>query len=177
MIAKFKIFNTLSRNDDDIFELHQSHDLFTIERVVPDTDKDSNIRLMLTNKPMEIIKHNTQVSYCNNAIVHLKEGDSVSLYPMPEGFLSVELKDEPIFTVKSITLEKVVLEITNPKKNMSISNGGTELGTLIINDLEGNIAELVINAAVGYGSFTDNKERISQNIFLMDIIKEDSDNV
>ena len=177
MIAKFKIFNTLSRNDDNIFEIHKSHDFFTIERLVPDTSADSNIKLMLTNKPLEIIKHNTQVSYCNNAIVHLKEGDSVSLYPMPEGFLSVELKNEPVFTVKSIALDKVTLEISNRKNKMTISNGGTELGTLVLDELEDDIAELVINAGVGYYSMTDNGERMSQNIILTEVIKEASDNV
>ena len=177
MIAKFKIFNTLSRNDDDYLELFKSRDMFTINRMVPETNDDSNIKLMLTKEPMEIIRHNTYKSYCNNAIVHLKEGDSISLYPTPENFLSVELKNEPIFTVKKITKEKVVVEITNRKDKMSISNGGTELGTIVINELEEDIAEMTVNVGIGYNSFTDNKENISQNIFLMEILDKESYNV
>ena len=177
MIAKLKIFNSLSRDDDDYFELHKCHDLFTIERIVPDTDKDSNIRLMLTNKPLEVLRHNTYVTYSNNAVVHLKEGDSISFYPTPENFLSVDIKEKTSFTVKSITQEKVILEINNRKDQMHVSNGGTELGTLVLNDLEGDTAELIVNAAVGYGNITDSKEHISQTIFLMEIIKEESDNV
>lgn len=177
MFAKIKIFNTLARNDDDIFKIHNSNDYFTIKRLVPETQTDSNIKLMLAEENHEIIKYNPYRSYCNNAVVNVKVGDSISLYPDPDNFFSTKLDGQPIFTVTSITKEKVVLEITNKKKNMSISNGETELGKLVLNELEGTTAEMTINTGIGYYESTDNNETISQQLFLSDIVEEEEDNV
>ena len=141
-----------------------------------ETSLSDNNKLKATYK-YAIIKYNPYRSYCNNAVVNVKVGDSISLYPDPDNFFSTKLDGQPIFTVTSITKEKVVLEITNKKKNMSISNGETELGKLVLNELEGTTAEMTINTGIGYYESTDNNETISQQLFLSDIVEEEEDNV
>ena len=177
MIAKFKIFNTLSRNDDDFYEIYKSRDMLKNDRLIPETSDDSNIKLMLAEKPLEVLRYNTYKSYCNNAVVYLEEGDTISLYPKPEGFLAVEIKEPTTFTIKSITRDSITVEVKNRKKGMNVSNGETELGKLMLNELTEDTAELVINAGITYYSFIKEKEAISQHFILIDILEKENENV